>query len=277
MEIKDSLVPVIESLYPSFTETEKVIAQYFIQPPTESSDYSAKSIAQTLHVSEASLTRFAQKCGYQGYREFIFAYRQKDQPNYQNNALAIENVLKDYSEIINKTYSLMKEEQLTHIAQLISETQRIYIYGIGSSGYAAQETRYRLMRLGLTVDAITDPEMMAMNQVVLNSTCLVIGFSISGETFSVLKSLKQAASQGAKTLLITSKAKPLYDDQIQVILNCASLANLNFGNRISPQLPILMVIDIIYDYIMDLDRVQRGKVFLDTLFAIEKGVDNKDE
>lgn len=277
MEINDSLIPIIESLYKSFTDTEKVIADFFIHQEAEQHSFSSREVSQHLHVSEASITRFAQKCGFQGYREFIFAYRQKDKPNYRNTSQAIENVLNDYSEIINKTYTLMEENQLRHIADMISHTQRIYLYGIGSSGYAAQETRYRLMRLGLIVDAITDPEMMAMNQVVLDSTCLVIGFSISGETNSVLQSLQQASLQGAHTILITSKANPIYAEKIQVIVNCASLSNLNFGNRISPQLPILMVIDIIYDYIMDLDRVKRGKVFLDTLLAIDKGVQAKNE
>ena len=40
-------------------------------------DFSAKSVAGKLFVSEASLSRFRQKkCGFRGYREFIYQYEE---------------------------------------------------------------------------------------------------------------------------------------------------------------------------------------------------------
>ena len=57
-----SLVPIIESNYENFTAVEKSIADYFIQNK-EQTDMSAKVVAERLFVSEASLSRFAKKCG----------------------------------------------------------------------------------------------------------------------------------------------------------------------------------------------------------------------
>ena len=57
-----SVVPIIESNYDNFTTVEKNIADFFIQN-RERVDFSARSVAEWLFVSEASLSRFAKKCG----------------------------------------------------------------------------------------------------------------------------------------------------------------------------------------------------------------------
>ena len=56
-----SVVPIIESNYDKFTTVERNIADFFIQN-RKKVDFSAKSIAERLFVSEASLSRFAKKC-----------------------------------------------------------------------------------------------------------------------------------------------------------------------------------------------------------------------
>ena len=70
-----SVIPIIESNYENFTALEKNIADFFMKNE-EKMDFSAKEIAKHLFVSEASLSRFAKKCGFRGYREFIYQYEQ---------------------------------------------------------------------------------------------------------------------------------------------------------------------------------------------------------
>ena len=53
-----SVVPVIERNYDNFTAVEKSIADFFIHNQTKV-DFSSKSVADRLYVSEASLSRFA--------------------------------------------------------------------------------------------------------------------------------------------------------------------------------------------------------------------------
>ena len=63
----------IRSCYDEMTPVEKNIAEFFLNN-TEKCDLSSKNIAKLLYVSEASLSRFAKKCGYKGYRELTFSY-----------------------------------------------------------------------------------------------------------------------------------------------------------------------------------------------------------
>jgi len=70
-----SVIPIIESNYENFTALEKNIADFFMKNE-EKMDFSAREIAKHLFVSEASLSRFAKKCGFRGYREFIYQYEE---------------------------------------------------------------------------------------------------------------------------------------------------------------------------------------------------------
>ncbi|MFR6458586.1 MAG: hypothetical protein ACLUPG_19255 [Roseburia faecis] len=58
-----SVVPMIEANYEMFTVVEKTIADFFISNEKEM-DFSSGRMAKMLHVSEASLSRFAKKMGY---------------------------------------------------------------------------------------------------------------------------------------------------------------------------------------------------------------------
>lgn len=51
----------------------------------EKMDFSAKEIAKHLFVSEASLSRFAKKCGFRGYREFIYQYEESFEEKIKNS------------------------------------------------------------------------------------------------------------------------------------------------------------------------------------------------
>ena len=68
-QYEKNIIPQIESIYNSFTPLEKTIADFFISN-TEKIDLSSKSVSSRLYVSEASLSRFAKKCGYKDTGSF---------------------------------------------------------------------------------------------------------------------------------------------------------------------------------------------------------------
>ena len=191
-EYEKNIIPHIEAIYETFTSLEKTIADFFIRKEGHT-DLSAKNVSKQLYVSEASLSRFAKKCGYKGYREFLFCYEQSGTPvNRPPASDHIKTVLNSYQELLNKSYSLMDEEQIGRIENILSEKKRIYIYGKGSSGLVGMEMKMRFMRIGVNMEAITDDHIMRMNSVLLDQDCAVIGISVSGKTMEVIESLKAA-------------------------------------------------------------------------------------
>ena len=200
---KHKIIPLIESYYHTFTPLERTIADFFIHN-TEEQDFSSRNISGLLYISEASLSRFAQKCGFHGYREFIYEYKQSLAPGPEENIPNFEvSEFNTYQELLNKSNALLDKAQITRITNLLVSKPRVYVYGRGSSGLVAQEMKLRFMRIGLNIEAVTDSHIMKVNSVILDENCLVIGISVSGQTDDIISSLKAAHQHGAYTLLMT--------------------------------------------------------------------------
>ena len=213
-----SVVPMIEANYEMFTVVEKTIADFFISNEKEM-DFSSGRMAKMLHVSEASLSRFAKKMGYSGYREFIYNYQPSiaERPNVEEQTI---HVLYSYEELLQKTYSLIREPQIKHVSQLIGEHTRIFLYGFGSSGLAAQ----------------------------------VIGISLSGATRELIDALDRAKARGAAVIYLTSSNAEREKRTYEEIVLAPVKKNLEYGNVISPQFPILLILDLIYAQLLKEDR-----------------------
>lgn len=268
-EYEKTILPHIEAIYESFTSLEKNIADFFLHNK-EKTDLSSKSVAQRLYVSEATLSRFAKKCGYKGYREFIFYYEQGGSASPQSTSSEfLKSVLNNYQELLTKSYSLIDEGQLERVAQCLTGCKRIYIYGKGSSGLAAMEMKLRFMRIGLNIEAITDGQLMRMNSVILDEHCAVIGISVSGKTAVVLEALEMAKQRNAATVLLTARMEKRFCDFCDEVLLIAVKESLEQGKLISPQFPVLVMVDALYAMMMRLDEARREALHHFTMEALE--------
>ena len=267
MNYLKSVIPIIEANYKNFTSVEKNIANFF-RNNEEIMDFSAKSISNRLFVSEAALSRFAKKCGYRGYREFIYQYEQN---LTERNLKIVGNagsVLNIYQELLNKTYSLIDQKQIMRICEYMADASRVFVCGKGSSGLAAMEAESRFMRIGVDIDSITDSDIMRFQTVFQNSKSMVIGISVSGMTESILYSLQQAHEKKSKTVLITAHKNGRISSYCDEIVLIPSLKYLNYGNVISPQFPILIFLDIIYSYYVSMDKRRMQVLHTSTLRAL---------
>ncbi|PWJ48613.1 MurR/RpiR family transcriptional regulator [Faecalicatena contorta] len=266
-KFENSVIPIIESNSDNFTNIEKRIASFFINN-REELDFSAKSISNQLYVSEAALSRFSKKIGFPGYREFIFQYKKTLNKETKVVESYIKEALNTYEELLNKSYALIDSKQIKRIVHLFNQKRRVFVYGMGSSGLAANEMKMRFTRLGIDVEAITDPHMLAVNSVRLNENCMVIGISISRATKEVISALDMAKERGAATILITSKKhdaeKEFYDEVVLVSVK----KNLDYGNIISPQFPVLIMTDILYASYIRENKKRSEETYDSTLHVI---------
>ena len=76
--------------------------------------------------------------------------------------------------------------------------------GLGSSGYAASEMAFRMMRLGLQIQSVTDSQVIQMAAAVADEDCLMIAISLSGNTQTITEAIRIAKSRGAGVVLITA-------------------------------------------------------------------------
>jgi len=243
----------MDEAYKEMTQLEKSIADFFIKNK-EIRDFSSKNMSRLLYVSEASLHRFAKKCGYRGYRELIFSY-EKDLENEIKNIGREKNVShfvgkiqEGYRSTVEETFRLINEEKLREIAEKLNKKRRIFVYGIGGSGLVARQFQMNFMKLGFDITAVTELDMIALSAKTAKGDCAVIAISAGGETEVVINALKAAKGNGAYTVFITSgnseTDKKLSDDIIKI----AYFKNSDSGAKLSPKVSMLIIIDILYSY-----------------------------
>ena len=260
---KQDISTIIDLHFEEMTDLEQEIARYFLQADTINDDLSSQQVTQKLHISQAALTRFAKKCGFKGYREFIFKYQQQKDtlsaPQQDMNPLT-QRVLRSYANLQEISQGLIDDEQLERVAQMIEQSERVYFFGTGSSGLVAREMKLRFMRLGVVCEALTDPDGFAWTTSIIDEKCLVFGFSLSGTTPSIIDSLLDAQDMGAKTVLFTSAPNKDTQAFTETVL-VASQSQASYIQRISAQLPMLIIIDLLYAYFLEIDRESKEKIF----------------
>ena len=261
---QQNILAIIESHLDKMTDLEQRIGHYFLDPNSIQEDLSSLQVAQTLHISQAALTRFAKKCGFKGYREFSFQYLQdlqKAQTESDNMQSSLSrHVLYNYNQIHQQTKELIDEEKLERVAQIIEEADRVYFFGTGSSGLVARDMKLRFMRLGVVCEALTDQDGFAWTTSILDKNCLVIGFSLSGQTQSIIDSLIDAKNMGAKTILVTGQPEKIQEDFTEIV-PVALQSKPEFILRISAQFPMLLMIDLIYAFFLEINREKKERIF----------------
>lgn len=259
--------------YGDMTPVERSIADFFLSN-AEKMDFSSKNISKRLYVSEAALSRFAKKCGYKGYRELIFSYEKdlESEVPKENTEQDVSSFTKkirgSYAGLLNESFNLLKEKQIRKVTAMLDTAKKICVYGMGSSGFVAKEFQLRFMRIGLNVEAFTDSQIMQMNAALADSETLVIGLSLSGRTKEVNHAVRLAKKKGAAVVYLTANEHPEVADCCDELVQTAYMKNLDTGTRISPQITLLVMLDVIYSYYFSSDTYYKVKKYKQTLAAI---------
>lgn len=241
----------IEKNFEDMTQLEKSIGEFFIKNKS-ARDFSSKGISGLLYVSEASLHRFAKKCGYKGYREFIFSY-EKDIENERNNSTDEKKVnqliikLKAaFTTLVEENFGLIKDNQIRKIATLLNSGKRVILTGSETENAVFEEYKLKYLKLGIDINTVTKKEFLEPSVDLLNKDSLVIVCDISGENDNLKTVVQKAKIKEADIVLITANEACEYADLCNEVIKLSYPKGL--ANVISMQMVILMTMDVIYSY-----------------------------
>lgn len=239
----------IEKNFAELTQLEKSIGEFFITNKAIR-NFSSKKISGLLYVSEASLHRFAKKCGYKGYREFIYSY-EKDIENEKNNEInekqvnyLTNNLKSAYNTLIEENFKLINENQIKRIASLLNSGKRAVMVGSEAESSILEDFKLKFLNLGVDISTVTQNKFLEPRVSALGQGSIIIIFNLSEETEDVRATVRKAKFKGAYLVLITADERQgeLYDEVIMT--NCTK----GMSNMVSRQMVILIIMDVIYTY-----------------------------
>lgn len=249
---------IINSHYPSLTNSEQKVALYVLENLEKVIYFSVTDLSIEVGVGETTVLRFCRKIGLKGYQEFKLRIAQ-NLPNEahqdsDNHSSLIERIANNTVETIKNTSSMVSEESLEDAIKMLSEAKAINIFGVGTSGITAMDAKARFLRIGKRTEALVDPHLQAMTASTLTKEDVVIGVSISGSTRDTIESLEIAKHNGAKVIAITYYLRSPITQFADIVLPGGAKESPLEGGSLTAKISQLYIIDLLVTGLALLDK-----------------------
>lgn len=239
-------IAMIESCYPSLSKSERKVAEYILSERGNIIYETLLEISKKINVGEATILRFVRKVGFNGFQDLKLQIAKDDEPvneSYHENY--IDSITANMTNTIINTKNVLDVNQLSLGISLIENCEKLFFYGVGASGLAANEAQNRFVRMGKTGLAITDSHFQMMYSSLCGEGDVIIALSLSGYTKDIMDSLKIAKKQKAKIIAITNYALSPIAQLSDCLLLTAGKENLLDGGSLISKISQLYMIDLL--------------------------------
>ena len=248
----------IKQNYESFTDSEKLIADYLLETKESIITMSAKNIASITKTSAPTVVRFAKKMGFNSLNEMklklSISLDKKDQSTqfqYLKGDLGTKSIIyaiKDSMDsIMQQTVSVLKEEELDKAIELLINAKNIYIYSVGVSALVGQDFYYKLSRINKRCISHIDTHLQMTTSVLMQPGDVALAISYSGETKEVIICAQNAKKKGIPVIAITKASiNNNIADLSDVVLHVPEVEKSLREGAISSRISQLAIIDMLY-------------------------------
>jgi DNA-binding MurR/RpiR family transcriptional regulator len=238
----------IQLYYASLSPAEKLVADYVLTNAEKVVYQSLDKISEAVHVSDATVVRFARSVGFSGFPElkmgllvdFVAPVKSisLEIDSDDDTALIIKKVFEQNINNLQEIIPLIEDEAFKNAVNLLAASSNVYLFAIGTSTPLILYFHSLLIRLGIKVSVITDPYTQIVQAAVLDPTDLVIIVSRSGVPLTHPTLFRAAQRSGAQIINLTTDSKKIYAKYTENILLIPSNENINVSPPTSPALMI---------------------------------------
>lgn len=234
----------INQNYPLLSKKEKHVAAFILENKNDVESWNIKDLSRLTETSNATISRFCAKLHYRNFSEFKTFVSQELGENPVPLQVPVK-IASYYTQLINSASQLIETQQITDFVEAIHLSNKILICGVGNSGLSAMELKYRLVRMGLIVDVVTDPHMMLMDAVLLKKYDLMIAISNYGQTQAVIDACTIAKKEHATVFVITNQNHTPLTNIADQVLFASGRTSIPDDQFINSQLPIHFILDVL--------------------------------
>ena len=212
--MKKDIIQFITEKYSDLTDSEKKLADYVIKNFDRVLTVSVHTLAAEINLSVATVVRFAQHMGFDGYKEFriylaqlggehedfILDFSKSDEstPNQ------ISHMLSSCAECLNLTQKNLDFESLSKIASALHKSGRVALFGAGTSYIVCRDAEMKFKRIGILAECACEENSASAILLNLKKGDVAIGISHSGNNEFVDRSLRAAKKKGIFTVAVTT-------------------------------------------------------------------------
>jgi DNA-binding MurR/RpiR family transcriptional regulator len=214
----EALKAKILEAYQRLPLNQQRVADFILKQPHDLAFLTTDSLSRALEVSKATIVRFAQSLGYQGFTEL------------QNEVLdAVQSTIRAPDRYLIELGKLKPDETLSLVAQhevhnidrtvhyidrktfsgaveTLLNARRVYTMGIGVSSLLAEVLSYELNQVGIESQALASGKLRFVEHLALaRRGDVAVGFSFQPYSKETIDSAKYAKQRGLGVVAITDK------------------------------------------------------------------------
>ncbi|MGD8780290.1 MAG: MurR/RpiR family transcriptional regulator [Ignavibacteria bacterium] len=247
MNNRPQLEQKIKSKLNSLTKTEKKIADFFLEKNKDIAFLSIQDLSKQLNLGRASILRFANKLGYDGFaslkKEIINQVQNEISPlekfktildSSSDENLSINKIAQTEVDNINFLLNNFDERSFNKAIDKLLNANNIYVAGMSLSSFLTGLTSYLLQRIGLQSFPLYQSGLTFTEQLInINSKDVLLAFSFPPYSPETIEAAKFAKKQKAKVISITNAVtSPIIKfSSVNLLLKTDSQ---NFTNSLSP-------------------------------------------
>ncbi|HSW43180.1 MAG TPA: MurR/RpiR family transcriptional regulator [Patescibacteria group bacterium] len=252
----------IRAALPSLRPAERRVAAAVLDDPTGVAGRSIGTLAAQCSTSGATVLRFCHAIGYRHYPDLrLDLAREAGREEADNGSGAqttgdisptatiaeiVATIAYSDARAIEDTAATLDLAALARAIDAVARAQRVDIYGVGASGFVAQDLHQKLHRIGLLSSVWPDPHAALTSAALLGPRDVAIGISHTGTTLDTIEALRVAADCGATTIAITNFGRSRLTDHARHILTTAARETTFRSGAMASRIAQLAVIDCLF-------------------------------
>lgn len=254
-----SCIYLIHSLRDSYSDKERVVAEYILARPSEAVHPSIEELATSIGVSVSTLLRFVKKLGYEGYQQFRIALATEalaPEARFYEASVAdsedpVEIVFSAARNALDMTSKLLDRRSLKATAKAVCAAEMVYFFGLGGSSVVATDAVHKLIRSGIHCQTAQDYHlqlMMASQTKTQDFAFVISNTGANKDTLAIVDLLKKT---GCKFTAITTYPRSPLAKVADHILISAAPGTAVISEAFSARIAHLAIVDAIYVAVME--------------------------
>jgi DNA-binding MurR/RpiR family transcriptional regulator/CubicO group peptidase (beta-lactamase class C family) len=251
----------IRAEMPSLRPAELRVALAILEDPAGAAGLAISMLAERCDTSPATVLRFCRAVGFRSYpalrlelaRETGRERNGQEPPSPTGDISPTDTVPQIVAKIawsdaraIEDTAAMLDVDSLTAANGALAGAQRIDIYGVGASGFVAQDLHQKLHRIGLLSSVSPDPHAALTSAALLGPGDVAIAISHTGTTTDTVEALRVAEASGATTIAITNVRDSPITEHARLVLTTASRETTFRSGAMASRIAQLAVVDCLF-------------------------------
>jgi RpiR family carbohydrate utilization transcriptional regulator len=279
------LIQRIQERYSSLRKSERVVADYLRENAGTRLSLSITDFAQTLGISEATISRVSRALGYSGFLDLKLSLAEGAvaRSGFSNIPAEIEqtdtliatsaklaNLL---STALQGTQRMLDTERVDRCIRAIREARKVVLVGVGGASAICDEAAHLFMKAGLDAVSCSDHYTQVVLAANLGPQDVMLGISHTGTTVGIASALKLAREKSATTIAMTSDPSSEVARAAELSLitwNSATPSVPLYGDFLEGRISQIYLVDLLYIGLLFEEGNDRSASLRNTASALER-------